>query len=138
MIFSSTTFNSSTDKLLIDTFLSKLSFPLFTLYLSILIHHTIHAITLSILHHDKNLFIICGTVSSSSTLLMFAVTVTVTSVSSSFSSKVSLPPSFAQLDSSFHKNSGPLTQCLPFSWLDGDKPQDVSFVGLNFDSVYIH
>ena len=48
MIFSSTTLNPSTDKLLIDTFLSKLSFPLFTLYLSILIHHTIHAITLNI------------------------------------------------------------------------------------------
>ena len=138
MIFSSTTFNSYTDKLLIDTFLSKLSFPWFTLYLSILILHTTHVIILSILHHDRNLFRICGTVSSSFTLLMFAVTVSLTSGSSSFSSKASLPSRFAQLDSSFHKNSGPHNRHLPFSWLDGDKPWDVSFAGLNFDSMYIH
>ena len=138
MIFSSTTFNFSTDKLVIGTFLSKLSFPLFTLYLNILILRTTHAITLNILHHDRNLFRICGTVSSLSTLLIFAVTVTLTFGSSWFNRKASLPFWFAQLDSSFHKNLGPLTQHLPFSWLDGDKPWDVSFAGLNFDSVYIH
>ena len=138
MIFSSTFFSSSTDKLLIDTFLSKLSFPLFTLCLSILIHRTTHAITLSILYHDENLFRICGIVSSSSTLLMFAVTVFLTSGLSSFTSRVSLSLLFTQLDSSFHKMSGPLTQRLTFSWLDADKPWDVSSAGLNFDSVYIH
>ena len=137
MIFSSTTFNSSTHKLLMDTFLSKLSFPPFTLCLSILIHRTTHAITLSILYHDENLFRICGTVFSSSTLLMFAMTLTLTSGSSSSSSRVSLSPWFTQLNSFFHKNSGPLTQRL-VSWLDADKPRDVSSAGLNFDSMYIH
>ena len=138
MIFSSTTSNSSAYKLLMDTFLSKLSFLPFTLCLSILIHLTTHAITLSILYHDENLFRICGTVSSSSTLLVFAVTVTLTSGSSSFSSRVSLSSWFIQLDSPFHKNSGPLTQRLTFYWLDADKPRDVSSAGLNFDLMYIH
>ena len=72
--------------------LYELSFPSFTFCLNILIHHITHDITLSTLHHDENLFRICGTISSSSTLLMFAVTVTVTSGSSSFSSKASLCP----------------------------------------------
>ena len=138
MIFSSTYFNSSTDKLSLDTFVSKLSLPLLTLCLSILIHRTAHAITLYILYHDENLFRICGTVSSSSTLLVFAVTVTLTSGSSSFSSRVSLSSWFTQLDSPFHKNSGPLTQRLTFYWLDAVKPRDVSSAGLNFDSMYIH
>ena len=64
------------------------------------------------------------------TLLMFALTVTLTSGSCSFSSRVCLSPWFTQLDSSFHKNFRPLTQRLTFSWLDADKPRAVSSSGL--------
>ena len=113
----------STDKVLMDTFLSKLGFPSLTFSLTILIHFITHVITLIILHYDENLFKICGTISSSSTLLMFTVTVTLTYGSPSFSSKAFLSSWFTQLDSSFHETSGPFTKCLTLSWLDGDGPQ---------------
>ena len=118
MIFSSISFNSSIDKVPMDTSPSNFLFPSFTLCLTILIPCISHAVTLSILQHDENVFRICGTISSSSTLLMFTVTVALTSGFSSFSSKTFLSPWFTQLDSSFHKISGPFTQLLILSWFD--------------------
>lgn len=62
------------------------SYPSFILCLTILIYHITYAITLRILYHDGNLFRICDTISSSSTLLILTVTVFLTSGLSSFSS----------------------------------------------------
>ena len=136
MIFSSTTFNSSTDKVLMDTFLSKLAFSSFTLCLTILIHHITHAITLSILHDDKNLFRIYGTISSSSTLIHYLGSLWLWLWLFLSALKLSCLPG---LPNWIHpSNSGIFIQCLTFSWLDGDKPQDVSSARLDFDSIYIH